>query len=319
MGFNCEILVVNLAERRQIMKILITGATGMIGSELVKLLLAENHSVNYLTTSKSKIESKPNYNGFYWNPEQGKIDENCLFGVDAIVHLAGANISKRWTNAYKQEIIESRTLSAELLYNLIRKTPNQVKQFVSASGTAIYPESYTKVYDETTVETEDSFLSNVVKKWEESADRFQVLNIKVCKLRTGIVLSNLGGALPALVKPIKLGFGAAMGSGKQAQSWIHINDLVQMYYFALENQLEGVYNAVAPNPISNKELTVAIAKVLKKPLFLPNIPQFIMKLVLGEMSYLLFSSKNLSSEKIQNSGFKFEFPKIKEALNDLYV
>lgn len=301
------------------MKILITGATGTIGSELVKLLLAKNHSVNYLTTSKSKIESKSNYNGFYWNPEQGKIDENCLYGVDAIVHLAGANISKRWTNAYKQEIIESRTLSAELLYNLIRKTPNQVRQFVSASGTASYPESHTKGYDETTVDTEDSFIPNVVKKWEESADRFQVLNIKVCKLRTGIVLSSLGGALPELVKPIKLGFGAAMGSGKQIQSWIHITDLVQMYYFALENQLEGIYNAVAPNPISNKELTVAIAKVLKKPLFLPNIPQFVMQLVLGEMSYLLFSSKNLSSEKIQNLGFKFKFPKIKEALNDLYV
>lgn len=301
------------------MKILITGATGMIGSELVKLILSKNHSVNYLTTSKSKIESKPNYNGFYWNPEQGKIDENCIYEVDAIIHLAGANISKRWTNAYKQEIIESRTLAAELLFNLIRKTPNKVKQFISASGTAIYPESHTKIYDESAVDTEDSFLSNVVKKWEESADRFQVLNIKVCKLRTGIVLSNKGGALPELVRPIKLGLGAAMGSGKQIQSWIHINDLVNMYYFALENQLEGVYNAVAPNPISNKELTVAIAKVLKKPLFLPNIPQFVMKLVLGEMSYLLFSSKNLSSEKIKNAGFQFQFPKLKEALSELYV
>lgn len=301
------------------MKILITGATGMIGSELVKLILSKNHSVNYLTTSKSKIESKPNYNGFYWNPEQGKIDENCIYEVDAIIHLAGANISKRWTNAYKQEIIESRTLAAELLFNLIRKTPNKVKQFISASGTAIYPESHTKIYDESAVDTEDSFLSNVVKKWEESADRFQVLNIKVCKLRTGIVLSNKGGALPELVKPIKLGLGAAMGSGKQIQSWIHINDLVNMYYFVFENQLEGVFNAVAPNPISNKELTVAIAKVLKKPLFLPNIPQFVMKLVLGEMSYLLFSSKNLSSEKIKNAGFQFQFPKLKEALSELYV
>jgi uncharacterized protein (TIGR01777 family) len=301
------------------MKILITGATGMIGSELVKLILSKNHSVNYLTTSKSKIESKPNYNGFYWNPEQGKIDENCIYEVDVIVHLAGANISKRWTNAYKQEIIESRTLAAELLFNLIRKTPNKVKQFISASGTAIYPESHTKIYDETAVDTEDSFLSNVVKKWEESADRFQVLNIKVCKLRTGIVLSNVGGALPELVKPIKHGLGAAMGSGKQIQSWIHINDLVNMYYFVFENQLEGVYNAVAPNPVSNKELTVAIAKVLKKPLFLPNIPQFVMKLVLGEMSYLLFSSKNLSSEKIKNTGFQFQFPKIREALSELYV
>ena len=300
------------------MRILITGATGLIGNELVKLLLAKNHSVNYLTTSMSKIVSKPNYQGFYWNPQQSKIDENCIYEVDVIVHLAGANIAKRWTNTYKQEIIESRILSSELLYNLVRKTPNQVKQFVSASGTAIYPESFDKVYDETTKETEDSFLSNVVKKWEESANRFQVLGLKVCKLRTGIVLSNLGGALPEMIKPIKMCFGAAMGNGKQIQSWIHINDLVAMYLFAIENQLEGVYNAVTPNPISNQELTTFIAKTVKKPLFLPNIPQFVMKLLLGEMSYLLFSSKNLSPQKIIDNGFQFQFSKIKEALADLY-
>ena len=146
------------------MKILITGATGLIGNELVKKLLAKNHSVHYLTTSESKVENKPNYQGFYWNPQQTKIDESCIYEVDVIVHLAGANIAKRWTNTYKQEIIESRTLSSELLYNLVRKHPNQVKQFISASGTAIYPESFDKVYDETTTETEDSFLSNVVKE-----------------------------------------------------------------------------------------------------------------------------------------------------------
>lgn len=301
------------------MKILITGATGLVGNELVKLLLAKKHTVHYLTTSKSKIESKPNYQGFYWNPEQGKIDENCLYEVDVIVHLAGANIAKRWTNTYKQEIIESRTLSSELLYNLVRKTPNQVKHFVSASGTAIYPESYNKVYDETIKETEDSFLSNVVKKWEESANRFQVLGIKVSKIRTGVVLSNAGGALPEMVKPIKMGFGAAFGNGKQIQSWIHINDLVEMYCFVIENQLEGVYNAVSPNPVSNIELTKVIATTLKKTLFLPNIPQFVMKLILGEMSYLLFSSKNLSSEKIQGLGFNFKFPKIEKAISDLYA
>ena len=300
------------------MKILITGATGLIGKKLVKLLLAKNHSVNYLSTSISKIESKPNYKGFYWNPEQSKIDENCIYEVDIIIHLAGATIAKRWTNAYKQEIIESRILSSELLYNLVKKNPNQVKQFVSASGTAVYPESFDKVYDETTKATEDSFLSNVVKKWEESANRFQVLGLKVCKLRTGIVLSNVGGALPEMMKPIKIGFGAAMGNGRQMQSWIHINDLVDMYCFIIENQLEGVYNAVTPNPVSNQELTTVIAKTLKKPLFLPNIPQFIMKLILGEMSYLLFSSKNLSAQKIIDKGFQFQFSKIKEAIVDLY-
>lgn len=300
------------------MKILITGATGLVGNELVKLLLAQKHSVNYLTTSKSKIESKPNYQGFYWNPEQGKIDDNCLYEVDAIVHLAGANIAKRWTDAYKQEIIESRTLSSELLYNLVRKAPNQVKQFISASGTAIYPESFTKVFDENTKATEDSFLSNVVKKWEESANRFQVLGLKVCKIRTGVVLSNVGGALPEMVKPIKMGFGAVFGNGRQIQSWIHINDLVELYNFAIENQLEGIYNAVSPQPISNKELTKVIAKTLHKPLWLPNIPEFMMKLILGEMSYLLFSSKNLSSEKIRSLGFQFQFPKIEEAIKKLY-
>ena len=301
------------------MKILITGATGLIGSELVKLLLSKNHSVHYLTTSNAKIKEEPNYKGFYWNPQEGKIDERCIEGVDAIIHLAGANIAQRWTNKYKQEIIESRTLSSELLFNLIKKSPNQVKQIVSASGTAIYPESISQVYDETTTESEDSFLSNVVKKWEESVDTFQVLGIKVCKLRTGIVLSNKGGALPEMVKPINLGFGGAMGTGKQIQSWIHITDLVAMYYFAIEKQLEGIFNAVSPHPVSNQELTKVIAKTLKKPLWLPNIPEFVMNLILGEMSYLLFSSKNLSSIKITNSGFQFQFPKIDKAINDLYA
>lgn len=300
------------------MKILITGATGLIGKELVSLLIANNHSIHYLTTSKAKIEEKPNYIGFYWNPQQGKIDESCIYGVDVIIHLAGANIAKRWTKAYKQEIIESRTLSSELLFNLVKKTPNQVKQIITASGTAIYPESIDQVYDETTKETEDSFLSNVVKKWEASVNVFQVLGIKVCKLRTGIVLANQGGALPEMVKPIQLGLGSVMGSGKQIQSWIHINDLVALYNFALEKQLEGIFNAVTPNPISNEVLTKTIAKSLNKSLWLPNTPEFVMKLILGEMAYLLFSSKNLSANKVLDLGFQFQFPEIKQAIHHLY-
>lgn len=300
------------------MKILITGATGLIGTQLVKLLIENGHTINYLTTSKNKIQDLPNYFGYYWNPENGMLDENSLIGVDTIVHLAGANIAKRWTTAYKQEIIESRTQSSELLFNVLKNNPHQVKQIVSASGTAIYPESYTKIYDETTSETDEGFLANVVLKWEESVDRFQTLGLKVCKLRTGVVFAKEGGALPEMAKPIKMGFGAAMGNGKQIQSWIHIKDLIALYYFVIQNQLDGIFNAVSPNPISNADLTKAIAKTLHKPLFLPNIPEFVMKIILGEMSVLLFSSKNLSANKIRKSGFKFQFPETQQALNDLY-
>lgn len=300
------------------MKILITGATGLIGQELVSLFLDNGHSVNYLTTSQCKIISKPNCFGYYWNPNENTIDENCLINVDVIINLAGASIAKIWTKQYKQEIIESRITSAALLYKTLKNNPHQVQQIISASGTAIYPESDLISYDESTKITDDSFLGTVVQKWEESVDAFQKLGVKVCKIRTGVVFANNGGALPEMVKPIKFGFGANMGNGKQIQSWIHHKDLINLYYFVFQNQLEGIFNAVAPHPVSNAELTKTIAKTIHKPLFLPNIPQFVMKLILGEMSFLLFSSKNVNSEKIQKLGFQFSFPTIKEALDDLY-
>ncbi len=300
------------------MKILITGATGLIGTELVKALLAEGHTINYLTTSVSKIESKPNYHGFYWNTQQSKIDENCIFGVDVIVHLAGANIAKRWTKEYKAEILESRILSSQLLYNLVKTKPNSIKQLICASGTAIYPESYTKVYDETTTEIDEGFLSNVVKQWEESVDVFEELGIKVCKLRTGIVFSKTGGALPQMAKPIQMGFGAALGNGNQIQSWIHLKDLVALYFFAIENALSGVFNAVSPEPVTNKDLTKIIASTLGKPLFLPNIPKFVLRFMLGEMSSILFSSKLLSAQKIIDNGFDFKFPKVQQAITAIF-
>lgn len=299
------------------MKVLITGATGLIGNELTEVLLQNNHTVHYLTTSALKIHNKANYFGFFWNPEEGKIDESCIEGVDVIVHLAGASISKRWTNSYKQEIIESRVLSANLLFNLLKKTPNQVKHFVSASGTAIYPDSYTAIYDEFSTEIEDSFLGNVVVKWEEGANQFKLLHIKVTKIRTGIVFSEKGGALLEMIKPIKMYVGSYFGSGEQMQSWIHLTDVVNLYHFVIQNRVEGVINAVAPNAISNKELTKSIARHLKRPLFLPNIPQFMMKLILGEMSILLFNNKKILPSRSLELGFKFEFPTIEQALKNI--
>jgi uncharacterized protein (TIGR01777 family) len=296
------------------MKVLITGATGLIGTELVSLLLQNGISVNYLTTSKKKIVNELNYNGFYWSPEQGLIDENCLMGVDSIINLAGANIAKRWTNSYKQEIIESRLLSSALLFKALKNNPNQVKQIISASGTSIYPNSDTIIYDENSSQVNDSFLGKVVVKWEESTDKFASLGLKVCKLRTGIVLSTKGGALVEMLKTIKLGLGSAFGSGKQIQSWIHIHDIAALYLFAIKNDLEGVYNAVSPNPVTNQELTFTIAKVLEKPLFMPNIPKFVMKLMLGEMHELLFENRNLSAKKIEEKGFEFKYKTIDKAL-----
>lgn len=300
------------------MKVLITGATGLIGNELVSLLLQNGVSIHYLTTSKKKIENEPNYKGFFWNPEQGIIDENCLMNVDAIIHLAGATIVKRWTNAYKQEIIESRIVSSNLLFKALKSNPHQVKQIISASGTAIYPNSDKTIYTEDSKEIDDGFLATVVVKWEESVDKFKLLNIKVCKLRTGLVLSNKGGALTEMAKSINLGLGAPFGTGKQMQSWIHIHDIAALYLFAVENAWEGVYNAVAPNPISNEGLTMAIATILKKPLFMPNIPQFMMKLILGEMHQLLFENKKLSAKKAIDNGFVFKYKTIDKALENLF-
>jgi len=296
------------------MKILITGATGLIGNELVELLLQNNHTVHYLSTSPNKIKTATNYYGFYWNPAEGKIDENCLEGVDTIVHLAGASISKRWTNSYKQELIESRILSANLLFNLLKKSQHQVQHFISASGTAIYPDSNTAVYDETSTQKDDSFLGNVVIKWEESANQFQLLNIKVTKMRTGVVFSAKGGALLEMIKPIKMYVGSGFGSGKQMQSWIHLTDLANLYYWVIQNQIEGIINAVAPNAISNQDLTKTIAHQLKRPLLLPNVPQFVMKLILGDMHILLFNDKKIIPQRALSLGFHFQFDTAQKAL-----
>lgn len=299
------------------MKILITGATGLVGKPLTDLLVTENYTVNYLTTALKKVTSKPNYTGFYWNPKTAEIDVNCLKNVDVIIHLAGANIAHRWTNAYKDEIMESRVLSTNLLFETLKNNPNQVKHFITASGTAIYPDNDAAVYTEDFLGKSDGFLSKVVQAWEAGADKIASLNIKVCKLRTGIVYDANGGALQEILKPIKLGIGSSYGTGNQIHSWIHNKDLVAIYEFVIKNKLEGVYNAVAPNTVSDNDLTKTIAKILKKPLFMPNIPRFVMKLILGDMHELLFGNKNISSQKIVNQGFIFQFPKIEMALKDI--
>ncbi|AUC77340.1 TIGR01777 family oxidoreductase [Olleya sp. Bg11-27] len=300
------------------MRILITGATGLIGTEIVKQCHENNIAVNYLTTSQSKVSNSENYKGFYWNPSNNQIDKDCLDEVDAIIHLVGASISKRWTEAYKKTILLSRIQTSQLLFDTLKNTPNQVKQIVSASAIGIYPNSLTNYYTEDTTEVSSSFLGQVVEQWEQAVDAFSTLNIMVSKIRIGLVLSSKGGALPEMAKPIKFGMGAAFGSGKQWQSWIHVTDLANLFLHVLTNRLEGVYNGVAPNPETNSYLTKAIAKQLKRPLLLPNIPEFVMNLILGEMHILLFESQRVSCQKTEDSGFNFSHYNLHSALQTEY-
>ena len=299
------------------MKILVTGATGLIGSELVELLLKKNHSINYLTTSEKKIVQKENYKGFLWNPSKKQIDINSIKDVDVIVHLAGASISKRWTTSYKKELLDSRVESSNLLFDLLQNNSHQVKQIVSASGTAIYPDSFSKIYTEDSQEIDTGFLGNVVVEWEKSVTQFVTLGLKVSKLRTGIVFSNKGGALVEMVRPIRFFVGSGFGSGQQVQSWIHLSDVARLYLYVIENQISGTVNAVAPETISNQNLTKLIAKTINRPLFLPNIPQFVMQLILGEMSSLLFTNKNIIPQKALAAGFQFEFDTTQKALENI--
>jgi uncharacterized protein (TIGR01777 family) len=300
-----------------IKKVLITGATGLIGSELVRQCHIEGIVVNYFTSSKEKIENSENYKGFYWNPAKGEIDVNAFNGVEAIINLVGASISERWTKKYKQIILDSRVESMELIHKTLKKIDHNIVHFISASGIGIYPDSKTKLYTEEDEEIEANFLAEVVVSWEAAAVKFKELGMEVSKVRTGMVLARNGGALPQLVKPIKYGVGAPLGCGEQWQSWVHIEDIAGIYLFLLKNQLEGIYNAVAPNPVQNKKMTRMIASKLNCPLWLPNIPSFVLKLVLGEMSVLVLEGQLVSSHKIEELGYHFKYYNLENALQDL--
>lgn len=299
------------------MKVLITGATGMIGSRLSDLCRESGMIVHYLTTSKSKIEKREDYKGFYWDPKSEEIEKECIDGVTTIIHLAGASIAEKWTSEYKETIIKSRTETAALLYDTLKNNEHQVENFISASAIGKYPDSLEKLYFEDDEVLADNFVGTVVKKWEAAADRFSNLAIDVAKIRVGLVLSEKGGMLEKVRKPIEMNVGAPLGSGKQWQSWIHLDDLAGIFLHAIERQLTGVYNAVAPNPVTNKEMTKQLADQLNKPLWLPNVPKFVLKTMLGEMSQIVLSSQLVSCKKIEEHGYKFKYSNLSKALEDL--
>jgi len=297
--------------------VLITGATGLVGKALAKKCLQNGFNVHYLTTRKSKIKLQENYKGFYWNPQLEIIDISCFEGVNIIINLAGSSIAQRWTKAYKSLILSSRKKALELLHLSIETHDFPVKHIISASAIGIYPDSKTRYYEEDFQGTDISFLRTVVRSWEGALKAFNALGVKTTALRIGIVLDKHEGALPKISGPIKGYIGSALGSGDQWQSWIHIDDLVRMFMFVLDSSLGGIFNAVAPNPVQQKDFVKSVANVLKRPIFFPKVPEFILNFALGEMSAIALESQRVSAQKIQDLGFEYDFHELDAALRDL--
>jgi len=297
-------------------KVLITGGTGLIGNQLRKTLLDRGYEVVILSrTNKSDSEIQT----YLWNLDKNEIEKEAVNKVDYIIHLAGVNVSEgRWTSKRKQLILDSRIKSGELILENLDQQNNQLKAFITASGTGFYGTTTSeKIFTEVDSAAND-FLGQVCEKWEAVADKFAKRGIRPVKIRTGVVLSNRGGALEKMLIPIELGIGSAIGNGNQYFPWIHIDDLCNIYIKAIEDiTMKGAYNAVAPEYITNKQFTHTIARYLKKPFWFPNIPSFAIRVLFGKMSQILLNGSRISAEKILNSGFVFNYPKLQDALKQL--
>lgn len=314
--FTYKILTFYMAQT-----ILITGGTGLVGKSLTKTLVGKGYNVIILTRDASGKKTAPGISYASWNVTKQEIDIDSLQLADYIIHLAGAGVvEKRWTDAYKKEIVESRTESSRLIIETLKNNPNKVKAVISASATGWYGADGdgANAFVETDA-ADDSFLGQTCQQWEASIEPVIGLGKRLVKLRTGIVLSNDGGALAEFKKPLNFGVAAILGSGKQTVSWIHIEDLCRMFIAGIENEhLSGSYNAVAPNPVSNKTLTIELAKALKKKFYLPmHVPTFILQIMMGQSSIEVLKSTTVSCKKILDTGFEFTFNTIETALHDL--
>ena len=311
--------------------VLITGGTGMIGTALTNALLDKNYRVIILSreTRNPKPETqnpKPETQNLayaQWNIKDQTIDKEAIGKADYIIHLAGAGVvDKRWRPKRKQEIIDSRVRSGQLIVKALHETPNNVKAVLSSSGIGWYGPDSSVPNPRPFTEDDpayDDFLGQTCALWEQSLEPATALRKRLVIFRTGIVLSNTGGGLKEFVKPLRFGIAAILGSGEQIVSWIHIDDLVQLYIDAIENEkTSGVYNAVAPNPVSNRELTLQLAKIKKGKFFIPvHVPAFVLKTVLGEMSVEVLKSATVSCRKVLEAGFVFSYPLIGEAIKNI--
>lgn len=297
--------------------VLVTGATGLVGTALLRYLETSNQwQCRYLTRRKN---AKPLHgaDAFYWDPDQFEVQDGALEGVDAIVNLAGATVANRWSKGYKAEILSSRVNGLKTLNRALSNSEHSVKQLVSASAIGFYKSDFENSYTEVSTLSDPGFLSEVVQRWEAEADRFKSLNISVSKLRFGIVFSTRGGALPKLMQPTSIGLGAALGDGEQWQSWIHIEDLVRAITHCLHSVNEGVYNVVSPYPERAIVISERLARVMNRPFWLKQSPEFIIKLLLGEMSEMVLQSQKVIPERLLNEGFEYDYPNLTEALTDL--
>jgi uncharacterized protein (TIGR01777 family) len=296
--------------------VLLTGGSGLIGKHLTQLLLDNGYEVSHLSRTP---ETMPDVKIYLWNVEKNEIDAACIIGVDTIVHLAGAGVAEnRWTDKRKKEIVNSRTRSIWLIYDLLKKKNNLVKSVISASATGFYGDRDGQILTEFTTPGND-FLAEVCQKWEAAVDEGAELGLRIVKLRTGIVLDKNGGALPQMANPVKWGIGSPLGDGRQWMPWIHWQDVADMYFYAITNaKLKGVFNMAAPHPVTNQQFTQALAKQLHRRLWAPKVPVFLIKLLFGEMSIAILGSAKASSQKIEDAGFTFKYPELDKALKEIY-
>ncbi len=296
--------------------VLITGGSGLVGKALTIFLQSKGLTVSHLSRKKGTMVG---VDTFLWDVSKQEIDVECIKNCDAIIHLAGAGIAdEKWTDERKQEILLSRTQSSALLYNTLKNNINNVKTVISASAIGIYGVDNSDIGVSENAPLGDDFLASVTKSWEQSVFPISTLNIKLITLRIGIVLANEGGALPKMKFPMQFWVGAAVASGKQYLSWIHIYDMCAMIHYALiNNQMEGIYNAVAPNPVDNQTFTNKMAIAMNRKVLLPNVPAFVLQLGMGEMAVLVTKGKNVLNTRIKETDFKYKFENLEDALADL--
>jgi uncharacterized protein (TIGR01777 family) len=299
------------------MRVLITGATGFIGSRICKALISKGVEVNYLTRSLSD-EKLIGAKGFLWDPYKEQIDLTCLEGVGVIIHLAGSSIADSWSTKGKQLIMDSRVIPTAFLVQTLKNNTHEVKRVIGASAIGIYSD-INEIQSEDNFTKANNFLGKVVQQWEAGNNAFKELGLMVSLIRIGLVLDMQECALATMVKPVKLWLGAPIGTGKQYYSWIHIKDLVRLFVYVLEHNLEGIYNAVAPEPLTNREFTKILGQALKRPIWMPAIPEGVIRLALGEKAILVTEGQRVDSSKIRKEGFEFDFNTLKVALDDFVL